>query len=421
MAISQRELGERLRRAREACGMTQEDVGRQLEVSRSTVAQMELGNRAVTGIELSHLAYLFGKDVRSFLSGEASAGEDPLVVLFRLHPELSNEQDVLEALRCSVALGRELTNLERLLGVDRDLVRVAAYPLARPQTKWEAIQQGERIAVEERRRLGLGLAPLPNVAALLEAQGVRTARVTLPDDISGLTLVEPEIGFLVVANREHHILRRRFSLAHEYCHLLVDRDQRGLVSRAQDRDEFLEVRANAFAAGFLMPTDAVRQFSQTLGKGHPSRTEAEVFDEAVPVQARARTAPGTQDVQLYDVVQMAHHFGVSRAAACYRLKNVRLISDAELESLLEQDRAGRGRELETILGLPEPDHRTSRNEFRHRFVGLALEAFRRDVVSRSKLVEVAALVGVDARDVDRAIEDLGLDDGPGAGVALPEA
>ena len=69
-----------------------------------------------------------------------------------------------------------------------------------------------------------------------------------------------------------------------------------------------------------------------------------MFDEAAPVQARARAAPGSQDVQLYDVVQVAHHFGVSRAAACYRLKSARLITGAELDSLIEQDRAGRGRE-----------------------------------------------------------------------------
>ena len=421
MAIEQGELGERLRRAREACSMTQDDVARHLEVSRSTVAQMELGNRAVTGIELSRLAYLYGRDLRSFVAAEAPGEEDVLVVLFRLHPELSSQEDVLEALRRCMALGRELTNLERLLGIDRDLATVAAYPLPRPRTKWDAIQQGERIALEERRRLGLGLGALPNVAELLDAQGVRTAQVTLPDDISGLTLIEPEIGFFVVANREHHVLRRRFSFAHEYCHVLVDRDQRGLVSRGQDRDELLEVRANAFAASFLMPAEAVRVFVQALGKGQPSRMEAEVFDEAAPVQARARAAPGSQDVQLYDVVQVAHHFGVSRAAACYRLKSARLITGAELESLIEQDRAGRGREMEKLLGLPEPDHRALRDEFRHRFVGLALEAFRRDEISRAKLVEVAAMVGLETDDVDGAVEALGLGDGEGADVRIPEA
>lgn len=418
-ATNQEELGQRLKCAREACTMTQEDVAGHLEVSRSTVAQMELGNRAVTGLELSRLAYLYGKDLRSFVADEAPAQDDVLVALFRLHPELASQEDVLQALRACMELGRELTNLERLLGIDRDLATVASYPLPQPRTKWDAIQQGQRIALEERRRLGLGLAPLPEVAELLDAQAVRTAQVTLPDDISGLTLIEPAIGVFVVANREHHLLRRRFSYAHEYCHVLVDRNQGGLVSRGQDRSELVEVRANAFAASFLMPTDAVRQFVQALGKGHPSRMEAEVFDEGAPVQARARSVPGSQDIQIYDVVQVAHHFGVSRTAACYRLKSARLLTSAELDDLLEQDRVGRGRELEKLLGLPEPDHHAQRNEFRRRFVGLALEAFRREEISRAKLIEVAAMIGVTAQDVDHATSGMDTDGDDGVEVRLP--
>ena len=416
MAIDQKELGQRLRRAREASTMTQDDVAHHLGVSRSTVAQMELGNRTVTGIELSRLAYLFGKDLQSFVADDNPDEEDVLVALFRLHPELLSQEDVSEALRRSTDLGRELTRLERLLDIDRDLATVATYPLSQPLTAWEAIQQGERVALEERKRLGL--TSLPDIAEMLKAQGIRTAQINLPEDISGLTLIEPEIGFLVVTNREHHILRRRFSYAHEYCHVLVDRDQRGLVSRGQDRDELCEIRANSFAASFLMPADAVFQFIYASGKGRPSRREIEVFDEKAPIRARARSAPGSQEIQIYDVVQMAHHFGVSRTAACYRLKSTRLITLQELDTLLEQDWAGRGRELEQLLGLPEPDHH-QRNEFRDRFLGLALEALRREKISRTKLHEVATMVGVDAEEVDQTISALGLDNDEGVEVRFP--
>ncbi len=418
MTITQAELGRRLREAREACGMTQAQVGRHLGLSRSTIAQMELGNRAISGLELSRLTYLFGKDIREFVAERTPHREDALVALFRLHPELASEEDVRNALRQCMALGVEISNLERAVGVDRSTSTLAVYVQPKPKTKWEAVQQGERIALEERRRLGLGNAPLPNVAELLETQGVRTAQVTLPLDISGLTLIDPGSGLFVVANREHHLLRRRFSFAHEYCHLLVDRDQRGLVSRSNDRDQLLEVRANAFAAAFLMPVDAVRAFIQSLGKGQPSRMEAEVFDEAGAVRARARSAPGSQHIQLYDVVQMAHHFGVSRTAACYRLRSARLITQHELEVLLEQDRAGLGKAFEKLLGLPEPDHAGRRNAFRRRFLCLALEAYRREAISYAKLVEVAAMVEVDQAELARAIDALELDD-DGRGPLVP--
>jgi len=69
MPISQQELGRRLRVAREACRMTQEAVARRLGVSRSTVAQMELGNRAVTSLELDRLAGLLVEKPETALFG----------------------------------------------------------------------------------------------------------------------------------------------------------------------------------------------------------------------------------------------------------------------------------------------------------------------------------------------------------------
>ncbi len=406
MPVTQEELGQRIRLAREACGMTQEEVASAIGLSRPSVAQIEAGRRTVTSLELDRLAYLFGRDIRQFLS-EAFRQDDPLVALFRAQPEVAAQPEVVEKLRECLALGRELTNLERLLNVDRT-VATASYPLAVTRSRWEAIQQGDRVAHEERRRLGLGWAPLGNIAELLEDQGVRTALVALPADVSGLTLIDPSVGLFVVANRDHHFWRRRFSFAHEYGHVLLDRERLATVSRGQDRDDFLEVRANAFAASFLMPELGVREFLAGLGKGRGSREVAAVFDGEAPLVGEGRTPPGSQSVQLYDLVQVAHHFGVSRLSALYRLKNLRLVSEPEFESLKVLDEAGRGRQVAQLMALPDPDADGSRNEFRHRFLGLALEAYRRDLVSRRKLVEIARRIEVGPAEVEDLLEDTGL-------------
>lgn len=409
MAVTQLELGKRLRVAREACHLTQDEVARHLGVSRATIAQMELGNRAVTSLELDRLAYIYARDMRQFVADDP-AEDDSLVALFRLHPEVSGQEEVFAALRDCLALGRETTNLEGLLEIDRDTAALAAYPLRPPRTKWEAIQQGERIAAEERRRLSLGSVPLPDVAGLLEAQGVRTAQVLLPEDLSGLTLAESDVGVLVVANLSHHFLRRRFSYAHEYCHVMLDREQKGAISRVSDRDNFQEVRANSFAACFLMPGSAVQEFIRGLGKGNPSRLEADVFDEDGALHAQARPAPGSQKIQMYDVVLMAHHFGVSRVAALYRLKNLKLIADSEFEALRAQEESGVGAEVAKLLGLPEPDPEQARNEFRHRFLALGLEALRRGEITRRKLGELAAAVDVTGEELDRVLDESGLEE-----------
>src|SRR5216684_8825006 len=101
MPPDQRELGRRLRVVREACRMTQEAVARRLGVSRSTVAQMELGNRAVTSLELDRLAALYGRDIRDFLAEEFRE-DDALVALFRAHPDVVEQEQIADALRACV-------------------------------------------------------------------------------------------------------------------------------------------------------------------------------------------------------------------------------------------------------------------------------------------------------------------------------
>lgn len=409
MPVTQQELGRRIRTAREACRLTQDQVAQHLGVSRPTVVQVEVGNRSVSSLELDRLAHLFGRDIRGFVS-ESFDEADSLAALFRAQPDVLAQADVANALRDCVALGREITNLERLLRIDRGTAMTVAYPVPLPTNRWEAIQQGERLAVEERRRLGLGDKALPDISELLESQGLRTGIVDLPSDVSGLTLNDQGIGFFVVVNRSHHVLRRRFSFAHEYAHVLADRDRFGLVSRSSERENLIEVRANAFGASLLMPEDGVRQFVGGLGKGMQSRVYVDVFDGAGGLDAEGRTQPGSQSLQLYDVVQLAHHFEVSRIAALYRLRNLRLVSKSEFERLKEQDDSGRGQQIADHLGLPEPDHTAVREGFKHRILGLALEAYRREEISRGKLDELASMLGFDRNRIDRLVDDAGLGD-----------
>jgi len=387
--------------------MTQDAVAERLDVSRPTVSQMEAGNRAVTSIELSELAYLYGRDISEFLADEFRT-DDVLSALFRAQPEVIGDEAVIEKLRECVALGRELSNLERLVHGRRPLAYPANYNAEAPRNKWEAIQQGIDIAEAERRRLGLGDGPVSSLIELLDKQGVRTGQVELPEEISGVAFTDPSLGLFVVVNKEHPILRRRFSLAHEYAHVLLDRDRSGVVSAVADRDDLIEVRANSFAASFLMPADGLERYVNALGKGLPSRPRSEAFDNGGVIHGEIRTAPGSQEIQLYDVVQLAHHFGVSRLAAIFRLNNLKMVSDDDVQRMRKLEEDGKGKELAKLLDLPELDHQKARNEFRRRFLGLALEAYRRGQITKAKLRELAVLVGLKSRELTSLMRGAGL-------------
>ncbi len=409
MELTREELGRRIRSAREACGLTQEQLGGSAGLTRVAVGQIEAGTRSVSSLELDRIAHAVGRDIKSFFA-RSFVERDVLSALFRSDAELAEQAELLKALQDSLALGREMTNLERLLAIDRAQFLTASYELPMPTSRWDAIQQGQKVATEERQRLGLGVAPIGDLSELLESQGVRTGIVTLPENISGLTLVDQTIGVFVVVNAGHVAVRQRFSLAHEYGHVLLDRDRAGAISRAENRADLLEVRANAFAAEFLMPADGVEQFVKAFGKGAASRAQVAVFDEADVVQAEQRSTPGSQDIQLYDVALLAHHFGASRISALYRLKNVRLIDDREFQRLKSEEDSGSGLAIATVFMAPEaPAERLSRDDFRRRFLALAFEAYRREEITRSKLSELAALVDLPPNALKATLASANLD------------
>ncbi|MES1240132.1 MAG: helix-turn-helix transcriptional regulator [Acidobacteriota bacterium] len=414
MPITSQALAARLRATREAAGLTQEAVARHLELPRSSLAQIELGNRTVTGLELDALARLYGRSLENLLAEEFHP-EDSLVAIFRAEASFADSDEVAKAVSDSVALARELANLEGLLGINRAALRAPSYDDSALHSKWQGIEQGTRAAAAERRRLNLGELPLGDLEDLLQSQGARTALLDLPQDVSGFTLMEPSLSFLVVANRRHPALRARFSWVHEYAHLLFDRHRKGMISRESDRANLPEVRANAFAAAFLLPEPGVREFLAGIGKGQPSRDRWSVFDEGDVVSAEVRAEPGSQTVQLYDVVLLAHHFGVSRLAAVYRLRNLRLISQGELDVLLQEEQEGRGKEIERSLcllgALDENESRMANpKDFQSRFLALAIEVYRRGKISRGKLSELASMAGFSLPVLTRVLQAAGLDD-----------
>ena len=90
--------------------------------------------------------------------------------------------------------------------------------------------------------------------------------------MSGIFLRHSSIGLVILVNYDHPRSRKRFSYAHEYAHALLDRKTTSaIVSSKENSQEFIERRANAFAAAFLLPAEGVRWFLELLEKGGASR------------------------------------------------------------------------------------------------------------------------------------------------------
>ena len=147
------QLGPRLRDAREKRGLSQQAVAEALGLPRTAVTNIEAGNRSLSTTELTRLASLYDRPVASFLEDEATTLDDASVILLRALQQASNGPEFRGAIDHVLNLCREGAALRALLG--RSLDEPLPDYATRVASAGEAIRQGDFVAEEERRRLGL--------------------------------------------------------------------------------------------------------------------------------------------------------------------------------------------------------------------------------------------------------------------------
>lgn len=291
--LSQQELGERLRIAREAARVTQADAAGAINVARTTLIAMEQGQRRVRMDELQRLAQLYKVSVNTLLRQEAIHVD----LSPRFRRVIADEDDNAHAAsQLLTELAKAEVELENLLGIKR----VRNYPPERPLLSADVRKQAEQDALELRQRLGLGLAPVADIVTLLELElGVRVFVRRLRGKISGLFAYDEQLGACILLNANHPRERRALTGAHELAHLVSTRREPDVYVDA-DPDRTPEERyCNAFARNFLMPPRALTLKFKELTAGSDRLTRRHV-------------------------IVLAHYFCVSREAMVRRLEELSL-------------------------------------------------------------------------------------------------
>ena len=292
MALTQEQLGARIGRARERAGLSQAELGARVELTQSAVSRIESGERGVDSLELAAIAEALDVSVLDLLESEPVAEE--LRVAARL-------DEATEPATVDRALNRvlDVVRLDRLLDELGEPERGQQERTElEPPRNGAAVQQGQRMAERVRKLWSLGDDPLPsNLFSLIEDQsGLGIALEPLQERIAGLCA---RVGDLAIALIDSSAVvgRQRFTTAHELCHLLLGDGEQVLVDERLTGRSLVEMRANAFAAHFLMPAKAVRRYLR----------EREVDEEVA--------------------VELQYTFGVSLDALLWHLFNLDLISD----------------------------------------------------------------------------------------------
>ncbi len=368
--INPRELGERLKRAREQRSLRQADAARIINVARTTLTAIEKGERRIKMDELIQLARAYGRQVSDFVRPRPSIS--PFQVQFR-GPARASKGDMQEIARAQAEFAELCQNyleLEEIM--QAPLVR--KYPSIYPIDGLKAEQAAESVATQERNRLGLGDGPLPILRDILEQDvGLRIFYLKLPSKFSEMYDYNEELGGCLAINSLHPKERERWSLAHGYAHFLVHRYRPAAYFEASyQREQF----ADYFAMFFLMPTSGlIRRYNDVL-------------------QSKEKPT-------IADLCVLAHFYGISLAAFVRRLEGMGIAPRGTWERL--QDSGFKVRTAQRQLGLQPISEQTQKLPMRYQY--LAVEAFKKGEISEGQFSRLLGVDRLEARYIAQVLSD----------------
>jgi len=375
--MSRLELAERLRKAREAVGLSIGDAATRLGFTNyQTLSNIEKGDREVKASELAQFAKTYFCNLNNLLMGD---DVPPPAVHFLWRRAPSERKTEIEA---SIKHRfEEYHLLEKLLG----LVEEGSGPvISVSPADIRTYHQVDALAAKVSNLLNMGSRPALSLQKVME-QMLRTKIlfVELSEFGSAASTVHPEFGAAIVVNSEEAPWRINFTLAHELFHIIT---WNTFNPSDLEQDEALfkdiEKKAERFASTLLLPESAVRE----------------------ELNARIKE----QKLSFSDIVDIAREFGVSTQALLYRMANMRFIEWEKANDLARND------ELMMIDRRirRDADYEAPSSE---RFTLLAVKCLRKGLISRGKFSE---LLDIDRADIDEFLEYRGLSEAEGESIEI---
>lgn len=244
VADSWDEIGEHLRSARLALGVTQAQLGEQLGLDRTAVAKVESGTRKLDALELFRAADALGLSVGHLVRRPPAA-----VVSRRAARAEADTGSSRDEFRSEARLQSWLWDVRQLadLGVLRP----------RPPLRISGVDGEEAArsaAADVRRMIGVGTDALGAMVAVGEQCGVYILAAELPGE--GASLAESDLAVAVVSSTIEPG-RRRTTAAHELGHQVLGDEYSADLGVSTSRDDRERV-VDAFAAELVLPLAAVR-------------------------------------------------------------------------------------------------------------------------------------------------------------------
>lgn len=408
--IDPRELGRRLKIARTAARITQEQAAHRAALARTTLVAIEQGDRRVAAEELVGLCGLYNVEPGRLLRQETIHAD--LALQFRSTGSV-NDAELLATLPLLQDLAARYVELEKQLGKPL----APAYPAPSGLREGNVDEQAEDSAAELRSHLGIGNTPIPDVLALLESElRIRVFVVPLNSRISGAYAHHPALDACILINANHPRTRQNWTAAHELGHFMSDRHTVEVMecdmpedhgARAVPDHETTARHDRAPQPGPL-PQGEGEQGRRAF-HGSPSRNErfANAFASAFLMPAGAvrkryrETCRHEGKFSARNLVYLASTFHVSPPAMSMRLERLGLFAKGTYEML--KQRGFFQSMANTVLGATELP--AEKPAFLPRYTLIALEACEQALISEGELAKMLRIGRIEAREIMDSLTD----------------
>lgn len=243
------EVGNLIRKQREAMQMTVAQLAGRVGVSRNTITNYEAGKTEPNASDLVRLSGALGCAINDLLFGGTAS--IPPRFAFRAHAPLRKDPAITVAARKYLRAYDEIEEItnSRLHGKLRTFDGDGNEPLTDREI--------ESAADTLRQTSGIHDTGPENIVSVLEGLGVRTLFFEHDGKgLEGLSTIQGEMILVMLRDRKKVIERTIFSAAHElghlvlHTHLFTNNDQDVELDTKRYEDE-----ANKFAGNFLVPSD----------------------------------------------------------------------------------------------------------------------------------------------------------------------
>lgn len=240
---------ERLKEARLFRKTTMSDLAQSVGINKQAISQFENNKTSPEPLTLRRIAEALNFPYSFFVESDppSTVGNTYFRALYS-----SKKKDLAAQQIKAKYLVRAQTALA---------TKVKFRPLNLPDFLTDRSMSIEELAMRTRQYWELGDAPIPNMVALLERNGIIVGEfATESRGIDAFYQYYEQCDSptycVVLGTDKKSFFRRQFNCAHELGHILLH--ERYLDLNEIDRDEFREREneANAFAAAFLLPAEA---------------------------------------------------------------------------------------------------------------------------------------------------------------------